>query len=156
MNSNWTNKFTGQYDKCIRQLLAQCQGSTLWGSLPTVTACTGDNFQNTENRQYTNPYLFSNVSPTFYNLIQPKTVRDIVTVLFSHCQLTQKNALVVALINGLSNKSEITIAYDLKKILKALTELGASGNAKVAISARELLMSLQTPSYELRRNQVGL
>ena len=39
--------------------------------------------------------------------------------------------------------------------LKALTELGGTRNSKVALTARQLLISVQTPSYELRRNQVS-
>ncbi|XP_018652089.1 acetyl-CoA carboxylase [Schistosoma mansoni] len=99
----------GQYDKCIRHLLAKCQGSTLW---------------------------------------------DIVSVIFSHRQLIMKNVLIINLIQSLIERRELCMTDQLQCCLKALTELGGTRNSKVALTARQLLISVQTPSYELRRNQV--
>ncbi|KER22342.1 hypothetical protein T265_09541 [Opisthorchis viverrini] len=145
----------GQYDKCIRLLLSQCASSTVWANESAIASGSGDGLDCEEPDESHTPYRVSpnSVAPALRALIQPRTFSDVMAVLFSHRQLSAKNVLLVRLIDLLRDKRELSTAYDLKGSLKALTELGAVGNAKVALSARQLLISLQTPSYELRRNQ---
>lgn len=81
---------------------------------------------------------------------------DVVSVHFSHYHLQPKNALVVGLIERLRQAHQRDIAWTqpLVHALTALTQLGQAGNSKVALAARKLLISAQSPPYELRRNQV--
>uniref|UniRef100_A0A183AJ56 CoA carboxyltransferase N-terminal domain-containing protein n=1 Tax=Echinostoma caproni TaxID=27848 RepID=A0A183AJ56_9TREM len=149
----------GQYDKCTRQLLARCNNSSVWASDSLSQGFHGDEIdlipdEDTEGSEETYKIASELVSPALQNLIHPKTISDIVAVIFSHRQLSTKNALIVRLIDLLTERRELSAACDLKLSLKALTELGAAGNSKVALSARQLLISMQTPSYEVRRNQV--
>ncbi|VDP84042.1 unnamed protein product, partial [Schistosoma mattheei] len=90
-----------QYDKCIRHLLAKCQGSTLWGNAPKSGICPGEN-----------------------TIIEDDLLNN--------------------------------FTYHLVPFNFPLTELGGSRNSKVALAARQLLISVQTPSYELRRNQYAM
>ncbi|CAH8657551.1 unnamed protein product [Schistosoma rodhaini] len=142
----------GQYDKCIRHLLAKCQGSTLWGNAPKSCVCPGENtiIEDDLNSNHTLHLVPFN----FRNLIQPNSITDIVSVIFSHRQLIMKNVLIINLIKSLIERRELCMTDQLQCCLKALTELGGTRNSKVALIARQLLISVQTPSYELRRNQV--
>ncbi|CAH8626787.1 unnamed protein product [Schistosoma curassoni] len=142
----------GQYDKCIRHLLAKCQGSTLWGNAPKSGICPGENTIIEDD--LLNNFTYHLVPFNFRNLIQPNSITDIVSVIFSHRQLTMKNVLIINLIHSLAERRELCMTDHLQSCLKALTELGGSRNSKVALAARQLLISVQTPSYELRRNQV--
>ncbi|CAH8621561.1 unnamed protein product [Schistosoma guineensis] len=142
----------GQYDKCIRHLLAKCQGSTLWGNAPKSGICPGENTIIEDD--LLNNLTYHLVPFNFRNLIQPNSITDIVSVIFSHRQLTMKNVLIINLIHSLAERRELCMTDHLQSCLKALTELGGSRNSKVALAARQLLISVQTPSYELRRNQV--
>ncbi|CAH8552710.1 unnamed protein product [Schistosoma turkestanicum] len=142
----------GQYDKCIRHLLAKCQGSTLWGNTPKSGICPSENTIIPDDLLHN--LIYHLVPFNFRNLIQPNSLTDIVSVIFSHRQLTMKNVLIINLIHSLAERRELCMTENLQYCLKALTELGGSRNSKVALAARQLLISVQTPSYELRRNQV--
>ncbi|KAK4475691.1 hypothetical protein MN116_000638, partial [Schistosoma mekongi] len=142
----------GQYDKCIRHLLARCQGSNLWGNAPKSSVCPSEN--TIIHNDSLNNLTFHLVPFNFRNLIQPNSISDIVSVIFSHQQLAMKNVLIINLIHSLAERRELCMTDNLQSCLKALTELGGSRNSKVALAARQLLISVQTPSYELRRNQV--
>ncbi|KAH8862498.1 Acetyl-CoA carboxylase [Schistosoma japonicum] len=142
----------GQYDKCIRHLLARCQGSNLWGNAPKSGVCPSEN--TIIHNDSLNNLTFHLVPFNFHNLIQPNSMSDIVSVIFSHQQLAMKNVLIINLIHSLAERRELCMTDNLQSCLKALTELGGSRNSKVALAARQLLISVQTPSYELRRNQV--
>ncbi|TPP63506.1 Acetyl-CoA carboxylase 2 [Fasciola gigantica] len=149
----------GQYDKCTRQLLARCNYPGIWTSDPPYSNSCGEGIDlgpDYENDclEETYPIVPESLPCALQNLVQPKTISDIVAVIFSHRQLTTKNSMLVRLIGLLTERRELCASCDLKLILKALAELGATGSSKVALSARQLLISMQTPSYEIRRNQV--
>lgn len=153
---------SGQYDRCTRKLLARCQdGENVWqtsssmlGSTTDSTSWSSVEYAGDEEDEI--PIIPSSaVSSTLKNLVEPKAISDIVSVLFSHRQLSQKNKLIILVIEWLMDRQELGIVCDLEASLKTLTELSATGNSKVALSARRLLISLQTPSYEVRRNQVS-
>ncbi|KAA3676706.1 acetyl-CoA carboxylase / biotin carboxylase 1 [Paragonimus westermani] len=143
----------GQYDKCTRQLLARCHSTSAWANDPTNQNDHDEEEETSDTHASDARLCLDSVPPALQNLIQPHSIADIVAIIFSHRQLAAKNALIVRLIELLRERRELSTTCDLKGSLKALTELGATGNSKVALSARQLLISLQTPSYELRRNQ---
>ncbi|KAF6778945.1 hypothetical protein AHF37_01156 [Paragonimus kellicotti] len=143
----------GQYDKCTRQLLARCHSTSAWANDSTNQNNHDEEEESSDTQASDARLCLDSVPPALQNLIQPHSIADIVAVIFSHRQLAAKNALIVRLIELLRERRELSTTCDLKGSLKALTELGATGNSKVALSARQLLISLQTPSYELRRNQ---
>ncbi|CAL8090474.1 unnamed protein product [Calicophoron daubneyi] len=149
----------GQYDTCTRQLLARCHNGANWNSDPlgvgyTCEAPESSIDEDEDDVDEGAKISASRVSPALQSLIQPRTVGDIVAVVFSHGQLEAKNALIIGLIDMLTERRELSMACDLKDSLKAITELSATGNSKVSLSARHLLISMQTPPYEVRRNQV--
>jgi acetyl-CoA carboxylase/biotin carboxylase 1 len=78
---------------------------------------------------------------------------EVVAAIFSHGQVQKKNTLIITLIDHLVSH-EPGLADELSPILNELTTLGKSENAKVALKARQVLISAHQPSYELRRNQV--
>ncbi|KAH8862499.1 Acetyl-CoA carboxylase [Schistosoma japonicum] len=132
----------GQYDKCIRHLLARCQGSNLWGNAPKSGVCPSEN--TIIHNDSLNNLTFHLVPFNFHNLIQPNSMSDIVSVIFSHQQLAMKNVLIINLIHSLAERRELCMTDNLQSCLKALTELGGSRNSKVALAARQLLISVES------------
>ncbi|XP_055343612.1 acetyl-CoA carboxylase-like [Paramacrobiotus metropolitanus] len=78
---------------------------------------------------------------------------EVVAAIFSHSQVAKKNQLIISLIDHLISH-EPGLADELSPILNELTTLSRSENGKVALKARQVLISAHQPSYELRRNQV--
>lgn len=77
----------------------------------------------------------------------------VVATIFSHSQTTKKNMLVTQLIDHLWSH-EPGLTDELASILKELTMLNRSENAKVALRARQVLIASHQPAYELRHNQM--
>lgn len=88
-------------------------------------------------------------------LIEDKqeNMQDVVNAIFSHNQVHMKNMLLIYLIDHLV-KYETGLTDELSNILNEFTLLSRSENAKVALKARQVLVSAHRPSYDLRRNQV--
>uniref|UniRef100_A0A5K3FNB2 Biotin carboxylation domain-containing protein n=1 Tax=Mesocestoides corti TaxID=53468 RepID=A0A5K3FNB2_MESCO len=143
----------GQYDRCVTLLFArQKEGSGGGGG--DVGSCTSP-------RSVTDllPHLSTStrLPDWIKRLADPTSVADVLSVHFSHHHLATKNALVCGLIEQSSSLREgllSRLSEDLLESLTALTQLGQAENAKVALAAREFLISAQSPPYELRRNQV--
>lgn len=77
----------------------------------------------------------------------------VVATIFSHSQTAKKNVLVTQLIDHLWSH-EPGLTDELATILKELTMLNRSENAKVALRARQVLIASHQPAYELRHNQM--
>jgi len=77
----------------------------------------------------------------------------VVATIFSHSQTAKKNLLVTQLIDHLWSH-EPGLTDELATILKELTMLNRSENAKVALRARQVLIASHQPAYELRHNQM--
>uniref|UniRef100_A0A914WMT1 Acetyl-CoA carboxylase n=1 Tax=Plectus sambesii TaxID=2011161 RepID=A0A914WMT1_9BILA len=84
---------------------------------------------------------------------QVKDASLLTRIIFSHLRVHKKNALVLALIERI-NKSERGLISELKDVLTELSSLSKPENGKVALSARQVLISAQQPSYDSRHNQV--
>ncbi|EFX86656.1 hypothetical protein DAPPUDRAFT_222043 [Daphnia pulex] len=82
-----------------------------------------------------------------------ETMAAVVATIFSHSQTTKKNLLVTQLIDHLWSH-EPGLTDELATILKELTMLNRSENAKVALRARQVLIAAHQPAYELRHNQM--
>eukprot|EP00111_Clytia_hemisphaerica_P003152 TCONS_00008959-protein len=81
-----------------------------------------------------------------------KSMEKIIEKVFSHDRVLQKNALVIKIIDCLCSK-EHQLTEEIRNIMLELTELNQTAHAKVALKARQVLISSQKPSYELRHNQ---
>ena len=77
----------------------------------------------------------------------------VVATIFSHSKAAKKNLLVTQLIDHLWSH-EPGLTDELASILKELTMLNRSENAKVALRARQVLIAAHQPAYELRHNQM--
>jgi len=73
-------------------------------------------------------------------------------IIFSHLRVSKKNLLVLALIERI--RADRALISELKPVLTELSVLSKPENGKVALAARQLLISAQQPSYDSRRNQV--
>ncbi|KAJ6219257.1 hypothetical protein RDWZM_005069 [Blomia tropicalis] len=73
--------------------------------------------------------------------------------IFSHLSVIKKNQLIIKLIDHLCGR-EPGITDELSTILNALTILNKSENAKVALRARQVLISAHQPPFALRHNQM--
>ena len=74
-------------------------------------------------------------------------------MIFSHTHVDKKNALVIALIVHVA-EHEPTLITELKPVLTELTALGKQEHSRVALKARQVLISAQQPSYDSRHNYV--
>lgn len=77
----------------------------------------------------------------------------VVQMIFSHLSVSKKNQLIIRLIDHVCQR-EPGIMEDLSPILNALTVLNKSENAKVALRARQVLVSSHQPPFALRHNQM--
>lgn len=73
--------------------------------------------------------------------------------IFSHSQVAKKNQLIVALIDHFCSKDPM-MHEDFCSLLQQLTQLNKAENAKVALRARQVLITAYQSPYELRHNQV--
>uniref|UniRef100_A0A4W4E308 acetyl-CoA carboxylase n=1 Tax=Electrophorus electricus TaxID=8005 RepID=A0A4W4E308_ELEEL len=73
--------------------------------------------------------------------------------IFSHAQVSKKNALATMLIDQLCGRDP-TLPDDVVDILNEFTQLSKMENSKVALCARQALIASHLPSYEVRHNQV--
>ena len=80
-------------------------------------------------------------------------MENVVGKIFSHLHVGKKNQLIIKLIDHLCGH-EPGITDELSSILNALTILNKSENAKVALRARQVLISAHQPPYALRHNQM--
>ncbi|VDO07351.1 unnamed protein product [Rodentolepis nana] len=147
----------GQYDRCMTLLFSRQKESTVG-----ICSC-GSGGGSTGDLSSTTADLLSHLSSSpslpewIKSLADPTVVADVVAVHFSHHHLAAKNALICGLIERSEEMREELfprLSKDLFNSVTALTQLGQSENAKVALSARKFLISSQSPPYELRRNQV--
>ncbi|XP_054153729.1 acetyl-CoA carboxylase-like isoform X3 [Oppia nitens] len=77
----------------------------------------------------------------------------VVQKIFSHLSVNKKNLLIIKLIDHLCGH-EPGITDELSSILNALTVLNKAENAKVALRARQVLISAHQPPFALRHNQM--
>lgn len=77
----------------------------------------------------------------------------VVNKIFSHLAVSRKNQLIIKLIDHLCGR-EPGITDELSSILNALTILNKAENAKVALRARQVLISAHQPPFALRHNQM--
>lgn len=77
----------------------------------------------------------------------------VVAYIFSHISVIKKNQLVIKLIDHLCGH-EPGLTDELSNILNSLTALNKPENAKVALRARQVLISAHQPPYALRHNQM--
>ncbi|XP_076818165.1 acetyl-CoA carboxylase-like isoform X1 [Clavelina lepadiformis] len=80
-------------------------------------------------------------------------IKSIVEDVLSHASVAKKNALVVQLINCVAGGDQ-SLSEDISSQLEQLALLSKQENAKVALRARQVLISAHQPPYELRHNQV--
>lgn len=80
-------------------------------------------------------------------------MQKVVQIIFSHLAVGRKNQLIIKLIDHLCGR-EPGITDELSSILNALTLLNKSENSKVALRARQVLISAHQPPYALRHNQM--
>ncbi|XP_015790405.1 acetyl-CoA carboxylase-like isoform X1 [Tetranychus urticae] len=73
--------------------------------------------------------------------------------IFSHLNVAKKNQLIIKLIDHLAGQ-EPGLTEELSNILNALTALNRSENVKVALRARQVLISAHQPPYALRFSQM--
>ncbi|ESN91710.1 hypothetical protein HELRODRAFT_70230, partial [Helobdella robusta] len=71
--------------------------------------------------------------------------------IFSHSQVAKKNLLIISLIDNFYSKD---LSEDIYSLLQELTKLNKAENAKVALRARQILITAYQSPYELRHNQV--
>lgn len=80
-------------------------------------------------------------------------MNKVVDCIFSHISVMKKNQLVLKLIDHLCGH-EPGLTDELSTILNSLTALSKPENAKVALRARQVLISAHQPPYALRHNQM--
>ena len=80
-------------------------------------------------------------------------MEGVVQRIFSRLQVGRKNDLIIKLIDHMCGH-EPGITDELSNILNALTHLNHTENAKVALRARQVLISAHQPPYALRHNQM--
>lgn len=80
-------------------------------------------------------------------------MNKVVDYIFSHISVMKKNQLVIKLIDHLCGH-EPGLTDELSTILNSLTALSRPENAKVALRARQVLISAHQPPYALRHNQM--
>lgn len=80
-------------------------------------------------------------------------MEKVVDIIFSHISVIKKNQLVLKLIDHLCGY-EPGLTDELSNILNSLTALNKPENAKVALRARQVLISAHQPPYALRHNQM--
>lgn len=80
-------------------------------------------------------------------------MNKVVEYIFSHISVMKKNQLVIKLIDHLCG-FEPGLTDELSSILNSLTALNKPENAKVALRARQVLISAHQPPYALRHNQM--
>ena len=80
-------------------------------------------------------------------------MEGVVQRIFSRLQVSRKNDLIIKLIDHMCGH-EPGITDELSNILNALTHLNHTENAKVALRARQVLISAHQPPYALRHNQM--
>ncbi|XP_053202232.1 acetyl-CoA carboxylase-like isoform X2 [Panonychus citri] len=73
--------------------------------------------------------------------------------IFSHLSVAKKNQLIIKLIDHLA-RQEPGLTEELSNILNALTALNRSENVKVALRARQVLITAHQPPYALRFSQM--
>lgn len=80
-------------------------------------------------------------------------MNKVVDHIFSHISVMKKNQLVIKLIDHLCGH-EPGLTDELSTILNSLTALNKPENAKIALRARQVLISAHQPPYALRHNQM--
>lgn len=81
-----------------------------------------------------------------------KNVTTVIRNIYSHTNIGKKNTLAVKLIDCLCAPDN-PLGDDIRNVLQEMTHLNRPEHAKVALKARQVLISSQKPSYELRHNQ---
>lgn len=81
------------------------------------------------------------------------SMKTIVDKIFSHYHVSQKNRLMIELIDHISGPKP-GLTDELSATLNELTTLSKQHNARVAVRARQVLIAAHQPSYELRHNQM--
>lgn len=81
-----------------------------------------------------------------------RSTEKIIESIFSHDKVLQKNVLLIKLIECLCSR-DYQLTEEIRNMMIELTELNQPAHAKVALKARQVLISSQKPSYELRHNQ---
>ncbi|KAL3320098.1 hypothetical protein Ciccas_001211 [Cichlidogyrus casuarinus] len=169
----------GQFDRCVSNLLSRCvdcassnpgknkRGSDMMPPTgPPSPQMLHNSCQQLSGFGNTEELLSSLALPgstllsrermdqLLRTMAEPSRVRDVLNLLFSHHQLVYKNALVLKLIEVLRSQQNLVLLKELTEPLTQLTSLGKVEHATVALAARQFLIFAQTPSYELRLNQV--
>jgi acetyl-CoA carboxylase/biotin carboxylase 1 len=85
--------------------------------------------------------------------IHIENMQEVLNIVFSHANFSNKNHLVIMLINLLFSKDP-TLTDELTSSLQDLTKLNNPQNSKVALKARQVLIAFQQPPYEQRHNQM--
>lgn len=80
-------------------------------------------------------------------------MESVVAKIFSRLHVLRKNQLIIKLVDHLCGH-EPGITDELSNILNHLTHLNNTENAKVALRARQVLISAHQPPYALRHNQM--
>ncbi|CAF0748849.1 unnamed protein product [Brachionus calyciflorus] len=100
-------------------------------------------------------FQHSNYDKCINNLreLHKDNMEAVLNVIFSHANYSNKNQLVIMLINVLFSKDP-TLTDELTSSLQELTQLKNPKNAKVSLKARQVLIAFQQPPYEQRHNQM--
>jgi len=85
-------------------------------------------------------------------VIRYKDSNKVVQNIFSHTNINQKNSLIIKLIDHLSVRDS-GLSDEVRTLLQEVTHLNRQEHAKVTLKARQILISSQKPSFELRHNQ---
>jgi hypothetical protein len=67
---------------------------------------------------------------------------EVVNCVFSHANYTNKNQLVIMLIDLLFSKDP-TLTDDLTSLLQGLTQLNNQDNSNIALKARQVVIAFQ-------------
>ena len=100
-------------------------------------------------------FQFTNYDKCISNLreLHKENMQEVLNVIFSHANFSNKNQLVIMLINLLFSKDP-TLTDELRSSLQDLTKLNNPQNSKVALKSRQVLIAFQQPPYEQRHNQM--
>ncbi|KAL5475565.1 hypothetical protein EMCRGX_G025395 [Ephydatia muelleri] len=87
-------------------------------------------------------------------VVHSNDMSKVVADIFAHYYIAGRNCLAIKLINALHSQDTQALPDDIKDILTKLASLHNHKNSKVALCAREILITSHLPPYELRYNQV--
>ncbi|XP_065669761.1 acetyl-CoA carboxylase isoform X2 [Hydra vulgaris] len=79
-------------------------------------------------------------------------LNQVIQNIFSHSKVSQKNILVIKLIDHLFC-SDTSLTDEVRALMQEMTHLNRQEHSKVTLKARQVLIASQKPSYELRHNQ---